>query len=107
MKYSPPDKKVRLRLMKIKFKNKSPITIAIGATSIFYIILGLLSISNVDSRGLRVLTQGSLSLTMLLNGVNCFAYKKQKVNAFCFWLVSGFLLYVMITTIYLGLQKNF
>lgn len=94
--------------MKIEVKNKLPITItiAIVVTSISTCAFASLSIHNGSSWILRILTQASLCLTMLLSGVNNFIYQKQKMLGFLLWSVSGFLLFVMIYTIYVGIQIN-
>jgi len=86
--------------MKMEFKKKLPITIAIIVSSIFTFVFASLSIYNVNSWGFRILTQGSLCLTLILSGFNCFIYQKQKVLGFFLWLVSGFLLFVMTSTIH-------
>jgi len=65
--------------MKIEFKKKLPITIAIIITSILIIVFGLLSINNTNSYVFLILTQGFACLLMLLSGVNCFVYLKQRV----------------------------
>lgn len=91
--------------MKIEFKKKIPITIAIIVSSILTCVFASLSIYNGSSWAFRILTQGSLCLTMLLSGVNCFVYQKQKVLFFFLWLVSGFLLIVMVFTINVGLKQ--
>ncbi|WHH58332.1 hypothetical protein [Petroclostridium sp. X23] len=92
--------------MKIEFKKKRPIVIAIIFASILGVVCAALSIYDGESWVLRILTQGSLLLTMLFHGVNCFVYHKQKVVGSFLWIVSGFLLFVMIFTVYVGLQKN-
>lgn len=88
--------------MKIEFKKQ--LSIAIILASISTCIFAFLSIQNGNSLMFRILTQGSLCLTMLLHGINAFVYQKQKVLGSLLWLVSGFLLFVMISTIYVGLQ---
>lgn len=85
--------------MKIEFKTRLPITIAIIVTSIFTFIFALQSIHNGSNLWLRILTQGGLCLTMLLSGFNCFAYQKQRVMGVFMWIVSAFLLFVIVDTI--------
>lgn len=90
--------------MKMEFKNRQPITIIVA--SISTLAFASLSIYNVNSWMLRILTQGSLCLTMLLNGIKYFIYQRQKVLGSLLWIVSGFLLFVMIYTIQVSLLKN-
>lgn len=90
--------------MKIEFKKKLPITITIIVTSISTCIFASLSINSVNSLGLRIFTQGSLCLTMLLSGINFFVYQKQKLVGSLLWLVSGFVLFVIVDTIYVGVH---
>lgn len=88
--------------MKIEFKKRLPITIAIIVTSILTFIFSMFalqSIHNENNLWLRILTQGGLCLTMLLSGVNCFVYLKQRVLGVFMWLVSAFLLFVIVDTI--------
>lgn len=85
--------------MKIEFKKKLPITIAIIITSILTIVFASLSINNSNIYVFRILTQGSLFLTMLLSGVNCFIYQKQRLLGFFMWFVSAFTIFVMVDTI--------
>jgi hypothetical protein len=92
--------------MKIEFKKKLPITIVIMVASISTFVCAVLSIHSGNNWKFSVLTQGSLCLTMLLSGANCFIYQKQKMLGVFIWLVSGFLLFVVISTIYVGLQKK-
>lgn len=92
--------------MKAELKKKLPITIAIIVTSISTIIFAALSIIHNDSFTFRILTQGSLSITMLLNGVNSFVYQKHKSIALFQFIIFGFLIFVIISTIHTGLLKN-
>ncbi|MFT8315653.1 MAG: hypothetical protein ABF633_15595 [Clostridium sp.] len=92
--------------MKDQLKRKLPIIIAIIVTSIFTIIFAALSIIHNDSFMFRILTQGSLSIAMLLNGVNSFVYQKHKSIALFQLIVFGFLIFVIISTIHTGLLKN-
>lgn len=94
--------------MKVEYKKKPPITIIIAVivTAIFTFVFATLSIYRVDNWIFRILTQGGMFLNMLLSGVNCFVYQKQKVLGTFIWLVSGFILFVMVNTIYVGIQKN-
>lgn len=92
--------------MKVDVKKRLPITIAIVITSISTCVCASLSIHNDSSWIFRVLTQASLCLTMLLGGVNNFIFQKQKMLGFLLCSVSGFLLYVMIYTIYVGIKLN-
>ena len=64
--------------MKVELKKKLPITIAIMAISILTVVFALISINNRNFYVFRILTQGSLCLTMLLSGVNWFVYQKQR-----------------------------
>ncbi|AGK96408.1 hypothetical protein [Clostridium pasteurianum] len=92
--------------MKIELKKKLPITIALIITSLLTIIFAALSITYGNSFTFRVLTQGSVAITMFLSGINSLIYQKQKLIALFSFLVSGFLIFVMITTIHVGLLKN-
>ncbi|CAB1262788.1 DUF3953 domain-containing protein [Clostridium sp. MT-14] len=85
--------------MNLKIKKKPQITIAIIIVSAFTVLFALLSIKNSSNYLLRILTQGSLCLTMLLSGINYFIYKKQKALGILLWLVSAFGLFVTIHTI--------
>jgi hypothetical protein len=90
--------------MKIEFKKKLPITIAIAIaiSSILTIAFALLSINNSNIYVFdvfRILTIGGTSLTMLLTGVNCFVYQKQKLLGFFMWFVSAFAIFMMVDTI--------
>ena len=89
--------------MKIKFKKNLPITIAILVSSISVIVFVALSFLYEDNSIFTILTQGGASLTMLLLGINCFVYQKQKVLSYLLWFVSVFALFVMVSTIYVGL----
>lgn len=82
--------------MKIQFKKKLPITIII--TSILTLVFASLSINNSNIYEFRILTQGSLFLTMLLSGVNYFVCKKQKMLGVFMWLVSTIVLFVIVDT---------
>lgn len=92
--------------MKIELKKKLPITIATIVASISTISFAILSIYEGNNWMFRIFTQGSLCLTMLLSGFNWFIYQKQKVLSYFLWIVSGFVLFEMISTIYYGLQRN-
>jgi hypothetical protein len=92
--------------MKFQFRRKLPIRIAIIFASILTIIFAALSITYGNSFTFRILAQGSLAIVMLLSGVNSLFYQKQRVLALFNFLVSGFLIFVILSTIHAGLLKN-
>jgi hypothetical protein len=92
--------------MKFQFRRKLPIRIAIIFASILTIIFAALSITYGNSFTFRILTQGNLAIVMLLSGVNSLFYQKQRVLALFNFLVSGFLIFVILSTIHAGLLKN-
>ena len=91
--------------MKIELE-KRPITIIFVIASILTCILAVFSIINENSWILRVLTQGSMCVTMLLNGVRYFIYKKQYAEATAFWTISSLFLYLFIYTCCIGIKYN-
>lgn len=85
--------------MKVELNKKLPITIAIMAISTLTVVFALISINNRNIYVFRILTQGSLCLTMLLSGVNWFVYQKQRMLGLFMWLVSAFVLVEIVDTI--------
>ncbi|MGE5629161.1 MAG: hypothetical protein ACM3X7_13815, partial [Solirubrobacterales bacterium] len=69
--------------------DKRPITIAFLISTIITCILAVLSIVNGSSWLFRILMQGSMFVTMLLNGARNFIYKKEYAEGLLLWIVSG------------------
>lgn len=73
--------------------------------SLITIIFAGLSIFNVDNIEFRVITQATLSLTMLLRGIQSIKYNEQKLLGYTLVGVSCFLLLVMFFTIFAEFYK--
>lgn len=83
---------------------KKKLSITIIVSSILTIIFALVSINSGNIYVFRILTQVCIFLTMLLSGVNCFVYQKQKVLGSFIWLVSAFILFVIADTIFTSMS---
>ncbi|WP_446897166.1 hypothetical protein ACSVC9_09055 [Clostridium sp. LBM24168] len=83
----------------MKIKKKLPIKIAVIIVSAVTVLFALLSIKDSSNYVFRLLAQGSLCLTMFLSGVNYFGYQKQKALGIFLWIVSAFMLFVIVDTI--------
>lgn len=90
--------------MKPELKTKLPLKTAKLAFSIITIVFAVLSFIYVDSRLLRIITQGSLSVAMLINGLQTLAEQKHKPTGYYFIGLSVFLLFVMLYTIIAGFK---
>jgi len=104
--------------MKIELKKKTPLKIVIIIASILTFVFALISIIygvkdfalSKDRKSImafNILTQGSLSLYMLFNGIDCFINKKQKINGLIFSFVFIFNLFVVLFSIYVWLHKYY
>lgn len=90
--------------MELKGKNKI-FSITIILISLITIIFAVLSFFNINNILFRVITQASLSLTMILKGIQDIKYNEQKLLGYAFLGVSFFLLFVMFFTIFVELYK--
>lgn len=88
----------------MKIKKKLPIKIAIIIASAFTVLFALLSIKNSSNYLFRILAQGSLCLTIFLSGINYFSYQKQKALGIFLWIVSAFILFVIVDIIIISVN---
>lgn len=79
-------------------KNKRLIKCLLLISSFLTIVFAALSIIYIHNWTIRVATQLSLSLTMVLGGIQTYFIKKQRLGILL-WAIAAILLIVMITTI--------
>lgn len=91
--------------MLIEF-DKRPITITFLISASTTFILAVLSIINGSSWLFRISLQGSMCITMFLNGARYFIYRKEYSEALVLWIVSGLFLYLFINTLRIGVKFN-
>jgi len=89
--------------MEQKARNKT-LSGAIIVLSVITIFFAMLSFFNIDNIQFRSITQASLSLIMLLNGIRSVKYDKQKNMGYTLIGVSIILLFVMLLTLFAYLR---
>jgi hypothetical protein len=90
--------------MRTEFNKGFLLLTATRVLSAITIVFAVLSITNLESYPLRIVTQASLCLLMVFNGINIFAKKKQKQLGYLFFGVAVFLLFVMAFTVFVGFE---
>lgn len=86
--------------MKPDSKKGQPLLIAMIAFSVITIIFAVLSILNIENSLVRIMTQASLSLTLMTNGIYILLYQKQNKLGYFLLGVSALILIVMIFIVY-------
>ena len=86
--------------MKLETK-KSLSKVMVKFFSLLTLIFGILSLFHLDNWLLRIITQASLCLMTLFNGIDTFFYKKDK-SGYLFFGVAAFIFIVMLLTIFVG-----
>ena len=90
--------------MEQKVKNKT-LSGGIMVLSVITTFFAVVSIFNIDNIQFRIITQASLTLTTLLNGIRSIRYDKQKKMGYSLIGVSIFLFFVMLFTAFVYLNK--
>jgi hypothetical protein len=87
--------------------NKGLLEVALIIISVTTIILAAFSFFNIDNWYLRIFTQGSLCLMMLLRGMQTISLQKEKyTSGYLYFGVATFILFVMIYSIIVGIKIN-
>jgi len=86
--------------MELEFKKMSSKVMS-KFFSLTTVIFGILSLFHLDNWVLRIITQASLCLMMLFNGIDTVFYKKNK-SGYLSIGVAAFIFIVMLFTIFVG-----
>ena len=90
---------MRVILDKLNFKKITTIRKIIICIGFIVIVLGIIGLVNIENIILRLFMQFFLVVMMVISGFESYLCEKRKIIAIFLWIVSLFLLYVMIKQI--------